>query len=560
MHPRATEGRVRQARREVGEEGTLDQQRAAFEKRVRNRALVAHAEARMKERPRMHRAEERRRVAEKLWLLLDEIERGPRGVTKARVLQKAIGAKPEDSTKHLPRYALRPSEDPLVSDQRAGYLLKTATKFVRIARVAAELAEMDADEAVLRVLDRTYYTEDPPQEALAEDRNRRAEALRALLADIAARLFSRHPVGAGIERMEQAGWTCRAPGDLTSAMRVDPALLGWGLTGRGLPTVGEPPRPPYPHDIWRNVERYPHVHIGYVSGECLWRAEVGRVVGRIVFRHQDGTQFETDVGAIVVRCKPVWRVDLVLANTGARPSSRWSPANLAFAFSTVTWVQPTERLSWTSPTGAEYWIAKQETLGEVDRWLTSRDKAGAGGPHRGVLLHTAHQDWGSGSWVGSLKLITDEDGQLVNAPRSVRCDNVTDASGGSNDADRSGGRTVLTAGPTLMFLDGPVLHRHFASNARIAHLWTDERPDGPPYADHLLAADPVPYAETLEPVPAPEGSLSARLERWLQGALANRSTLEADLDAAVVAFLERIRLTEAEARERLTSAVYGKRS
>lgn len=79
------------------------------------------------------------------------------------------------------------------------------------------------------------------------------------------------------------------------------------------------------------------------------------------------------------------------------------------------------------------------------------------------------------------------------------------------------------------------------------------------YADHPLAKEPVPVAPSLDPVEAPEGSLSARLERWLQGALENRGTFEADLEAEVIAVMARIEATAALARERLAAAVYGKR-
>jgi hypothetical protein len=90
-------------------------------------------------------------------------------------------------------------------------------------------------------------------------------------------------------------------------------------------------------------------------------------------------------------------------------------------------------------------------------------------------------------------------------------------------------------------------------------LWTDERPTGTAYADHPLALNPVPTAELLYPVAAPEGTLSARLERWIRGELENRSTLEKDLKEAVTAFMVRVDATVSNARDRLNAAVNGKR-
>jgi hypothetical protein len=119
--------------------------------------------------------------------------------------------------------------------------------------------------------------------------------------------------------------------------------------------------------------------------------------------------------------------------------------------------------------------------------------------------------------------------------------------------------TLLCNFPHTQILDQTVRHRHFEANPSIAHLWTDERPDASSYADHPLAQDPVPTAEALDPIQAPEGTLSARLERWIRGELENRGTLEEELDGAVAAFMARIEATASSARDRLTSAVYGKR-
>ncbi|BDG74041.1 hypothetical protein [Roseomonas fluvialis] len=544
MHPKTAEGRARQAQREMEETGFLDGQRAAFEERIRRRALVRHAEKRMADRPLMRREMERRRVGENLWCLLDEIERGPRGVSKARVLQKAINATPEDSTKHLPRYAFRPTGDSGETERRARHLLRTASRFVKVAKAAAELAGIDPDVATLRVLEGSYYTQDPPPAPIEADLVRRTGFMTQMLSDIAARLCRKYPAAAAIRRMETAGWALQAPGDLTSPMKVDLELLGDELNLSQSDTLCV--------QTWKRIDRYPHVHLGYVSGESVAPAAFGRVAGSLRFQDEDGTEFEAGFDVLEVRCLPVFRVDLVLM---PRLPSR-EPA-LVFAFIYVTWTKPTSPLTRTSAAGVEYSVGEEETLGEITTFVSPRTAAGFVDPAHGVRIKASHLAWHGGAWSGSLMLLTDSDGRVMNDMRSPAAGRAGLEAIQACELPRE--LVWLSDDPLLVLCDQPVLHRHFAPNPRIAHLWTDDRPNGAPYAEHPLAADPVPTAPMLEPVEAPEGSLSARLERWLAGALANRATLEADLEAAIVAFLARVAATASDARDRLAAAVYGPR-
>ncbi len=490
-----------------------------------------------------------------VWALLEEIEQGPRRVTKARVMQAAGKAEPIDSTKHLPRYALRPSDDPTVVERRGRSLLKTAAKFVEIARVAADLGGIDPDSAALRILDGTFYTQDPPEAAVDDHRARRAETLAAMLADIASRLSGKYPVGNAMRRMENAGWVPRTPGDPTSHMQVDPALIGRQLFPYRTYAGGMPlPQLPPQQLACGQIERYPHLHLGYVSTEQSRNAVFGRVVGKFQFEAEGGTRFETEFGGFDVVCRPVYRVDLILV-----PSTDDIGAGLVWAVRDFTWVKPTERLTWTAPSGAELWIGQEETLGELATHVSPREARGLIAPEHGIPLNASHLAWADGAWHGSLMLLTDEAGRVTSDLHPLSQTGRTDL-GSINVCEPPRCHvTSLGSWPRLTRFDQPVLHRHFEPDPRIAYLWTDERPGGMSYADHPLAADPVRAAPALDAVEAPEGSLSARLERWLQGALANRGTLEADLEEAVVAFMARIEATASGARERLAAAVYGKR-
>jgi len=90
-------------------------------------------------------------VAEGVWRLLDRLTRA--GVSKAAVLQKAINAKKEDSTKWLNQYALNPNR-PLGS--KAGLRLnKKPGRYIKIIDVAAELGGVNSNDALLEVFEAT---------------------------------------------------------------------------------------------------------------------------------------------------------------------------------------------------------------------------------------------------------------------------------------------------------------------------------------------------------------------------------------------------------------------
>lgn len=218
-------------------------------------------------------------------------------------------------------------------------------------------------------------------------------------------------IGDAMRRMDEAGWTLCAPGDRTSPMRVDPTLVGHmielettlappssrrGFSMLAPPAPPAPPRAPVP---WAQVERYPLLHLGYVSAERLIRPVFGRVAGSLLFESEDGAHFDTGFTVLDVRCQPVIRVDIILV-----PGWHGSRTAVMWALSQVTWIKPTERLSWTAPCGAEYWVDQEETLGEVGTRVAPKEAAGLIEPHHGVPLNASHLVWAEGSWSGSLML------------------------------------------------------------------------------------------------------------------------------------------------------------
>lgn len=164
--PRALEGRAPDA-------ATAERERER-EREARRRRLQ-RAKAAMESEPRMKTLSERKRVARNLWDLLEHYEKGTAGVRKATVLVAAEISNPEDSTKRLPRYALRPSTEDQIQtpDARRAYdeklrklLSPNIKKYKELALKGAELAGEDQDEALLQLLSGTRYLD--PQTARRE--------------------------------------------------------------------------------------------------------------------------------------------------------------------------------------------------------------------------------------------------------------------------------------------------------------------------------------------------------------------------------------------------------
>jgi hypothetical protein len=155
--PRSFEGRAPDA-------ATAERERER--EREARRRRIERAKAAMESEPKMKTLSERKRVARNLWDLLEHYEKGTAGVRKATVLVAAEISNPEESTKRLPRYALRPSTEDQIQtpDARKAYdeklrklLSPTIKKYKEVALKGAELAGEDQDEALLQLLSGTRY-------------------------------------------------------------------------------------------------------------------------------------------------------------------------------------------------------------------------------------------------------------------------------------------------------------------------------------------------------------------------------------------------------------------
>lgn len=98
-------------------------------------------------RPMMKRGSERLLVGESMWRILQRLE-DELGLPKAKVLHEAGLGRPEESTKRLPYYAVRPGLDEGARAERAKHLTQKASKYVALAVAAARLAGLPADGLV----------------------------------------------------------------------------------------------------------------------------------------------------------------------------------------------------------------------------------------------------------------------------------------------------------------------------------------------------------------------------------------------------------------------------
>src|SRR4051812_13616802 len=131
---------------------------------AQRRELARRARETMESRPNLRRADERAVVARNLWDILSRVER-ERGITKAAVLQAARQGSEGDSTKRLPRFALRPGLTDEERQRRTLKLTKGVKKYARIVAAAARLGRLSEDECLLDLLAGTSYgpnDDDPP--------------------------------------------------------------------------------------------------------------------------------------------------------------------------------------------------------------------------------------------------------------------------------------------------------------------------------------------------------------------------------------------------------------
>ncbi len=105
--------------------------------------------------PRIEKANQRIQIAQNMWKIFRDVEQ--RGYRKATVLREAGLGDDLDSTKRAYNYALDPECDDEKRAAAAKRLTKTASKYVRLAEKAAEIANVSKDQYLLALVAGSQY-------------------------------------------------------------------------------------------------------------------------------------------------------------------------------------------------------------------------------------------------------------------------------------------------------------------------------------------------------------------------------------------------------------------
>ena len=201
--------RVEEVRREHEEQARLEASRLEDRRMLLERARKARAQ-----RKKMSTTTERRSVARNLWEILDRLEKAPKPIRKVDVLIATGKAQEGDSTKHLERYALRPGLSEADEAKRSKRLVQAVRVYVEIARKAAELAGSDPDTAELEVLQGSRYLSDLPPERPDDPDARAANVIAEALRRMTDRLSQRFNLPQYFENCER---NCLIPAETSDA-------------------------------------------------------------------------------------------------------------------------------------------------------------------------------------------------------------------------------------------------------------------------------------------------------------------------------------------------------
>jgi hypothetical protein len=188
--------RIREQRRRDEAEAAEFESARLEEKRQRlERARVACAA-----RKRMKTPSERYIVARNLWDILERLERGPHKIPKAKVLVESGKATVGESTKHLDRYALKPGLTEAQAEKKSSKLIQTIRVYIDIARKSAALEGSPEDDAVLCVLQGSKYLSELPDNQDDEPDSRAASRIAESLRRMTERIVSRNNLSRYFEK------------------------------------------------------------------------------------------------------------------------------------------------------------------------------------------------------------------------------------------------------------------------------------------------------------------------------------------------------------------------
>jgi hypothetical protein len=570
---KARRRRVEEVRREREEQARLEASRLEDRRMLLERARKARAE-----RKKMSALTERRSVARNLWEILDRLEKIPNPIRKVDVLIAAGKAQEGDSTKHLERYALRPGLSEADEVKRSKRLVQAVRVYVEIARKAAELAGSDPDTAELEVLQGSRYLSDLPPERPDDPDARAADVIAEALRRMTDRLSQRFNLSQYFENCERhrlipaetaserkARWRQvgkprpKIPGEPSDAQSCFTVAESISLTTVSLPhEIKIPSHSDFDFEslAWSlllALKRCPSVYLGSVVAGKEFEAKAHGDI----FQYHSGLEslgpapkpprapLAKNYAApapvkplswhaeLPVKCLLTWDLELTLAPLGA--GGKIIPIMVRRA---MTRVKPAKKVMISySDAEVPIYFSPEITLGEC----------------RGHLAP------GLSSWRleadERVNVESDYHGFSGDDKEHEYIDNLTVL--GVDPPYRKNGEDLQVVTSELLadFAKLPFFFRYFEDQDSrypfIVRFRTDERRN----SEDFFTPD-ICETQTADPTVAAEGTILARLERWMRGDLEDRysfdfATLEEELAHQIEKLVSACEAALTEAQRRL---------
>jgi hypothetical protein len=135
----------------------VNEERIARQEKRSATRRVATVRSRIDKNPVIRSRRDKATLAMNMWRILDDLEKGPLAIGKARILQAAGQGGPNDSTKRLLRFAFPPHLNEDEKGKRVDLLAKKIPAYIVIINKAAELSAGDADKLLERLIAGTSY-------------------------------------------------------------------------------------------------------------------------------------------------------------------------------------------------------------------------------------------------------------------------------------------------------------------------------------------------------------------------------------------------------------------
>lgn len=514
----------RRGRETVRRRGEAEENAEALRKaeKAANDRLRVHrlraVKAAIAAKPRIERVSDRRVIGRNMWAILDALERGEPSVSKATVLLAARQGRPEESTKRLPRFAIRPGLSEEDEKRRAEKLTQRIAPYQKIVKEAAGLAKRDEGDLLLELVQGTSYETAP--EAIGDD-DPDLEVAEQIVSGL------QHCIDMMLQRYDLAGYFRRAERNRLVFLDGRPVAHEDGtLADVRLPFV-------LTSRLETALSRCPCVYLGSVRlGEAA-QSTVVVTVPYIPGANDPEEQPEDFDGTLKIAGEAYATLDVSL---GIGPFGR-DPSPRAFLLvQAVTRIRCAQAVE--DEEGEIALFIPGDCLGEEPGFVTG----GAPGLDPDARDNLAPFD------SVEFELTTDAPWSEPPGWRQVDLDLPSLDGGGKFKTAADGIVVVLSANSLRDFAAHPLFIRHgrqwsiapYAPDSRQSRDWWSQPPEDVP--------------THAEPVQATEGTLLAALERAMRGDNGDEQRPDVRLRAAIEQCTDALAECEQQARKKLEDA------